>query len=555
MPRSRVRARRPDALRSVLAAGCVVGWLLSPVGEAAAQMVPATGSGPGPESWMTRWSPLTPLGDLPRGMPGAAPGTPGLLLTPAPRASLFWSLGNPAALATEPLDGWSTYRVGGSKSEGEYRRPLDPAREDRLRISAEGWSEAGSRSAAAGRVVLDRVTHGAPALANVAAPYGSSPLVVLDTAHSDLGSTAARLEGALAVELGAFGLGVALGFDALETRTVAAPVPQAIRAAVPGATAGATWKPLGSDRFQVGVHGRWQHSMQRINLYSLAAPTRVYHLAGYGEIPPVNVVSTFYRREMERTSRGAGAGLQARLAGARLIAFAELSDAEEEQSTIEVNDPPLDVWAADQLRFGAVMQRRFLADQLLIHASATQAEVTGRARLHEQDDRVVFTTDESALHLSLDTRLDLDSWSFGARLTGARHSRTAVDSTVSARSEIRSWTTGGSLEGARRLGHGFSAAAGAALNLYRAAGAIPNPLHLGESYNAYVGPELALYGSDATARAGTFTLRWDRPAGGPGVFLHARAASAVPGDEAGLPLARRDARRSGWSITFGAIVR
>lgn len=520
--------------------------------QAATGSTGATGSDPG-AGWLTGWSPLRPISDLPRVIPGTTLALPGLLTTPAPRAGLFWTAGNPAALVAEQGDGWTAFQLETLSADGEYRRPLDPGTEEGTRLSAQGWGAAGTRSAAAGRLVLDRLESASPAHAAVAFPFGSSPLVILDTAASAMGHTAARIEGAGGVAIGPAALGVALGYQAQESRTLAAPVPRQIRVAAPAATLGATLAVPGTNRVHVGVHARWQRARQGIGMYSIAAATRVYQIAGYDEVGAMDLVGTFYNRDIQRESRGAGVALAATIAGARFVVFGEAGSTEEAHTSVQAVDPPSDTWTADGLSFGIAATRTFLSDRLDLHGTVRRASVDGLTRLHEWEDAVIFTAKESRLELALDGRLDLDPWTLGVRVAGTHESRLRTDSMADMPAEIESWTTAGAAEVARTIAGGLSASAGFSLATYKPAGFIPAPEEPAPLFVGFLGPELVFYGTKAMAHATALTLGWDPPTSRAAFYLQARFGSASPSGtrrfQMGPPA---DATRAGWTLGIGA---
>jgi hypothetical protein len=277
----------------------------------------------------------------------------------------------------------------------------------------------------------------------------------------------------------------------------------------------------------------------------------VYELAGYSEAAPMDVTGTFYRRDIEGHSRGLGTGVASRIAGAQVVLYGELADAEERHSSAEVNDPPTDIWTADVVRLGAAAQRRFLDDRLQIFASVTRVQLNGESRLYDVANQVAFTARERSLDLALDARLDLWPWQIGWRASGRHQSRLRVDSLVGAAADVRSWTSVGSVEVARALGSGLSAAVAGAYGAYRTAGSIPNPSQLGTVYRTYAGPELALAATDATALLGTLTLRWEPGARGSGFFMQTSTLAASPSGDFRLPLAPADVNRRGWTVRLG----
>jgi hypothetical protein len=537
-----------------LALGLVLGLALTATVPQAlhAQSASGPGSDPGAD-WLAAWSPLRPVVDLPRLMPGTTLPMPGLLTAPAPRAGLFWTAGNPAALVAEQGDGWNAFQLEALSADGDYRRPLDPGTEEGTRLSAQGWGAAGGRSAAAGRLVLDRLESASPAHAAVAFPFGSSPLVILDTAASAMGHTAARIEGAGGVAIGPAALGVALGFHAQESRTLAAPVPRQIRVAAPAATLGATLAIPGTDHVHVGVHARWQRARQGIGLYSIAAATRIYQVSGYDEVRAMDLVAVFYNRDIQRESRGGGASLAATIAGARFVVYGEAGSTEEAHTSVQAVDPPSDTWTADGLSWGIAATRAFLGDRLDLHGTIRRASLDGITRLHEWEDLVIFTAEESRLDLALDGRLDLDPWTLGLRVAGTHESRLRTDSMAGMPAQLESWTTAGAAEVARAIARGLSAAVGFSVATYKPAGTIPAPEEPGNLFFGYVGPELVFYGTEALAYAAAGTLRWDAPGKRAAFHLQARVGSASPSGSIRLQMGPdTNATRAGWSLGLGA---
>jgi hypothetical protein len=239
------------------------------------------------------------------------------------------------------------------------------------------------------------------------------------------------------------------------------------------------------------------------------------------------------------------------IAGAQVVLYGELADAEARHSSAEANNPPTDTWTADVVRLGAAAQRRFFDDRLQIFGSVTRVQLNGQTQLYDVPDQVAFTARERSLDLALDARVDLRPWQVGVRASGAHQSRLRVDSLVGGAADVRSWTSVGSVELARTLGSGLSAAVAGAYGAYRTAGTIPNPSQLGSVYRTYAGPELALEATDATALLGTFTLRWEFGARGSGFFAQASTLTASPSGDFRLPLAPADVSRRTWTVRLG----
>jgi hypothetical protein len=519
--------------------------------EASAQTPSEAGGDPAP-AWMRAWSPLSPVADLPRVVPGNELRVPGLGLRPPPRSGLFWSAGNPAALAAEIADAWSAYGYETRGEDGAYRRPLDPGEESGWRLAAEGWRGAGVRGAAIGRFVVDRAEQSGPALANSVAPFGSNPFVPFDTSGTALGRTTIRIEGAGGMQLGALGLGAALGFEALETRTEGSPVPRLMRSAAPTAGLGATLA-VPRTGATLGIHGRWQSVASRTNLYAVAATTRLYHLRGYTEPPPQDL-STYYLRESDREARALGAGITGRALGLRMTLFGEIERAREAQTSLAAANPPQDVWDAAGTTFGAAAEGR-LPGGLLLHGTVRRAALEGELRLVQDPDYVAFTAAEKRLELTGELRLPLENWEFALLLSGVHEGRVRTDSLAGFGTEIVSWTTGGGIEALRRLPVGFTLTAALGAAVYRAAGALPMINDPGFVYAGVMGPELSFYGSDALSRTGTLTLGWQPPRGGGTVFLRGRWGDTSPLGETPLPWAPDAAdARSRWGLQLGVVL-
>ncbi|UCG88084.1 MAG: hypothetical protein JSW71_05945, partial [Gemmatimonadota bacterium] len=236
-------------------------------------------------SWMWRWSPIAPLADLRRTLPGRDLPVTSLLSRSAPRVGLFWTAGVPGALPAEASDQRAEFRYVHSDRSGAFRRPLDPGVETHNAGAALAWGSLGGRGAGIGRVTVDRGTLDANAYADILEPYGSDPYSIADTIGDAVGRTAVRLEGAGGWRVGAFGLGLAAGYHQQETRTIASAVPRLYRNANPGLTAGVTVDLLAS-ALQLALVGRWQQEVDQVSMYSVAAPSRVYPFSGYEDPVP-----------------------------------------------------------------------------------------------------------------------------------------------------------------------------------------------------------------------------------------------------------------------------
>jgi hypothetical protein len=502
-------------------------------------------------AWLQAWSPLLWTADLPRILPSAAPSLPDPLLWGLPRTGQFWSAGNPAALRFELDDNFSAYRGIQAQESGGYRRPLDPQRSSDAGLSAVAWRPFGERGAAIGRV---RVAHIGldTARSDYDLAYPGSPYVVMDTAGSSLGRTDASLEGAAGWRAGPLGFGVALGYRAQQTRTEAAPVPRVLSAADPGAALGLVWRL--SPRVRLGVHGRWRAHAERVLLYSVAAPSRVYWLQGYYEARPQDIAGGWYQRRLERDGLSLNLSAAGELAGAGWTAFLERGDQEERQAPLGQNKPKWDTWNTDAWTVGAALRRAPAAARVQLVISGRYTALSGQARRGDLPDTVTFLGDESVLDAAADLRFEATAKiQAQARLTLRYENRTRRDQIAGLRSERQSWTMGLGLAAAWRPAPSFAIAAGAAFATYGAGGAIPDPTSLGVAYRTYVAPELSLDATDARAWAASFSLLWSvLPSGSLWARVQPASLEAVSGTL--LPLLP-SGDRTGWTLETGVIVR
>jgi hypothetical protein len=465
---------------------------------------------------------------------------------------LFWTAGNPGALAFELDDGFSAFRASVDRDDGDYRRPLDPVRSAASALKAVAWQPFGGNGGAIGRVRVSRIGLDG-ALSDYDSPYPGSPYVVMDTAGSDLGRTETSLEGAVGWRVGAFGLGLALGYRAQETRTDAAPVPRVLSAADPGASVGAVWSP--SAAFRIGVHGRWRAHAERVLLYSVAASSRVYWLQGYFEARPQDVASGWYQRRMERDGRALSLSAAGEAVGATWVAFVERGEQEERQHPPGRNDPESDTWTSDAWTVGAAVRRAFPAARAEVVLSGRYTMLSGEARRGDLPDTVTFVSDESVLDAAADFSIEpVDALRLLARVTVRMEDRERADKLARIGSDIQGWNIGFGVAAAFRPVPALALGGGAAFAAYGAGGAIPDPAAIGPAYRAYVGPELALQVTDAGGLAANLSVLWSAlPSGS--LWARVRHASLSSSDSAVRLTDAPEGTRTRWSMEVGVVIR
>jgi len=529
---------------------------LAPAAETAraqATDAPGTLNGDGLPGWVTDWSPLNYLGDLPRELPGRSATFSELLLMPAPRLGVFWTAGNPAGLPFEVGDEHVQFGFGLLNASGDCRRPLDAGEFARRRFSGLGWGELGEWGGVIGRAVVDRTNLKEGAFADVLLPYASNPFIVMDTTGDELGRTAARLEGAGGWRVARLGLGLSLGYEAAETRSIASPVPRLDRSSASGVAGGVTYELLGDGRLRVGVAGRWRRAVERIQIYQAAAQTRLYQLEGYFEPEPLDP-GTRYDRRLEREAWGLDLAVAGRALGGSFAGFARTEQMQEIQfNRLYESDPPHDRWDADGWTVGGAAQRPFLGDRLLVTGWVRYSVLEGESQRWDIDG-VTFRANEKSFKADLEVRVRaLQGWEAAGRLSLVRDYRTRRDVLGRTRSVIHNWQPGAGVEVVRWLGSRFALAAGALLAGYAPSGGIPDPVTLGPVTQEYVAPELALQvtgGRTAKVRLGA---RWQATAG-LAFWAQGEYASLTPTEgTVSIPM-EPTGDRSSWTLDFGALL-
>lgn len=504
---------------------------------------------PGAESrpaWLAVWSPLRPLADLSRIAPGAGFDAMTLPLGIAHRVGLFWTGGNPAGLARELDEGFSTFEVGSFRQSGDYRRPLDPGQKSSMRVGALGWSPLEGSGAGIGRVVVDRSTVEGPAVSNVLSPYSSSPLVVFDTVGAAKSWTAARLEGAGAWALGRLALGLSLGVEVQSSSTEAAPAPVSTRTSLPGAVVGASWTLL-DGALSLGAQARWRRSTHSLSVYSLAAASRVYEISGFVDPVAHDLVSTLIRRRIDGEAIAVGGGAAGRFAGMRWALSGEAQFDEAFRYEGSTATSRKDRWKADGWSMAGALMGTAASTDFQLDVSG--ARVDGAYTIPDMEEEA-FLSEESRWRASLDLRRSWKVWWGGIRVAVDRDHQMSRDRVVGAERDLLTWISSGVVEVGRSLSARLSASVGAGVLAYVPNGTLPEPTALGPVYQRWIGPELSYHGSKSTVVVASGRVSW-APAGDYGLFLIGSFSRLAP--SAGrIPLpGRADGNRQHLSIRFG----
>lgn len=485
-----------------------------------ARLIEAQAAGIGTEaarpSWLETWSPLEPRADLPRRLPQTR-AVPASLLLPPPRVGLFWTAGNPAGLRDDLVDTRSDFALALGRESGTLRRPLDPSRSAVRQASGMGWTPVDSRLALLGRVVLDQERFDPGAHADVVEAYPTSPFVTLDTSTTATRRTRVRLEGAAGLQLGAWGLGLALGYEAREHETIDAGLVRRTRRTLPGATIGLT-RAIGSVRF--GPYARWRNRAETIFLIERAGEGQVVQLEGLRDVQPLDILSLYYRR-IEEDAPSAGWSVAGPLLGGNWTLYAERNWLRERLTRQEADNPAQDTWDAKAWRTGGAYQRE-IGRRTLFTLDARYTTLRGDGGLALDSTGVIFRAAERAVWSSAEVRVlpDTVGWALvvGVQVRWEYRLRDAL--TVPIAAEVTGLSNGVSVEVGRVFSPRVFATATLASASYSANSSFPAHTALGPVYRTYVLPEYDLASRPASPWLGAVGVRWTV---GPATSLWMRA--------------------------------
>ena len=458
------------------------------------------GGSPGNQpSWLVSWSPLQPRADLPRRLPFV--GGAGGLLLPPPRVGLFWTAGNPAALEHELSDTLTDFGISLTHESGNLRRPLDPGATSQRRANAIGWMPLNERVAVLGGVTLDQETLDPGSHADVVGAYPTSPFVTLDTATTATRLTGARLEGAVSTRFGSWGLGMALGYSALERETINAGLVRRSRRTVPGATIGLT-KQVGAIR--VGPYVRWHSRAETVYLIERAGEGLVIQLEGLRDVQPLDILSFYYRR-IEETTPTVGWSL----GSGSWTLYAERSWLRERLTRQEADNPASDAWDADAWSAGGAYQRS-LGPRTLFTLDLRYTKLCGDGDLALDSTGVIFRANESAIVGSAEVRVLPDSTrlavAIGLQVRWEHRLRDAL--TVPIAAEVTGLTNSVTLQLGRQLSSRLFGTAILGTAGYSANSSYPDPNALSPIYRTYELPEYDLASRPAHPWLGAIGFRW-----------------------------------------------
>lgn len=539
---ARARTGGMIAVRAAVCAALITCWLPRVI---AAQVQGANDISDSPRLW--RWSPLQSIADL--GMPlPRLPAMPRLLEWPVLRAGVQGIGVNPAALPDALDSTWAQVVVSSGSVGGTYRRPLDPDKVTARGISLSGWRRIGARTAAIGRVAVERDGLGSGSTSAFVAPYGSSPFVPADTNRPPLDRTIITLEGAEGTSLGGWHVGVAVGHRAQENSSSRSTAAQVGRASSTGVTLGVD-HALGS-RVRVGVYGRGFQSSESVNLAAAPRTVRVYVLNGFINVPPSDftvALPSFLRRE-DRSASALGANVAGTARGASWQAHVERQSLWARQFSAVLNaNPPTDRWQTHGYALGASAQRILRGLQATVSADwqAQQGDAdradTAALRYQADASRMTLTTE-------LRTVPSASRWSFATLLSVGRDAWTANDAAARISADIAAWLPAGSAELARRLNERWSVAVAYGRAQYTPFASVPSPARRGAAYSLLLAPAIEVAAATAHADQAGLTACRSTASGTLSLRLWTSSTSAAQAADVNIPLPRGS--RTTWGVSM-----
>lgn len=500
-------------------------------------------------AWYMDWSPLRMPADLPRARPGAPAGA-AAAFAPATRIGLFWSGGNAGALPLDADSSHARFDAATVSETGAYRRPLESSGAANHAVGGVGWRGLGERSMVIGGVVAGRQLLDAGAAALFIDPFSSSPHVPADTSSPAMERQYARLEGATGTRIGGWGVGIAAGYQIIESGGRDTPIPRIARLAEPGLALGIV-RSIG--RFQLGAHGRWRATAETIQIVPMTAETHVFPFRGFADPGPISLLpgTGVYYRRMDREALALGVGVGGEVAGVRWVAYGERTELDEEQTSDRRVDPRLDRWSATGTVFGAAAQTR--RGDLLLTLRLRSASLTGEAWGHDLDE-AVFVGDETVRTAVLEAaHPGPGPWDIALTASLAHEDRHRRDHLILVQSEIETLGPGLSAELARPIAERGAVAIRYGVHRYTARAALTMPQEAGPMFRELIWPEVAMLASPAGSHAVGLVLSWTTTRD-VRLVSHLAWATAAPARPPIQLSGSPEGRRSVLRLSLGAIL-
>lgn len=503
-----------------------------------------------PVAWLGAWSPLRPIGEVARGELRAPLGL-GLIESPSPVAGAFVLAGAPGALARDlqpRMRGdsarFGTLRLQRARESGAFHRPFDMAESAAWQVSGGGWAPVGQRGVAIGRFTVDDERNATSTYSERISAGWSSPFIATDSVRPPLQRTRARLEGALGLRLGEFGVGLSAALDSREHNSIDFPLRRSGRWAMPAAMLGV--ERVFPGRVRVGGYYRWSEPSETHVLNPSPLVTVIYPLQGYDEPPGIAVGGSPYYVRYDRRATAVGGTIELSAFGGHMVLTHEQSRrADDQYVQFSVRVRPTDAWRMSGSETRAQIARDFAGGpRIMIVASDVQFGGEGR---RSDLAGLAIQGDEAQQAVELDIRQRWTKWRAGVAGGAIRRAFSRQDFVAELRAQHTVQTPFVSTEVARLFG-GSAVAIGTSWASRVPAGTVPNATERGPNYRRFLAPELAYETADASAWA--VSLSWQQRLANRHWLLslrHERASSQGVVVERLQPGGQRER----WSATVG----
>ncbi len=479
-------------------------------------------------------------------------GTTQILALPEAPWGMFWTAGNPAGLAREADEKWSSMTVGFRESEGSYRRLSDPGRWRGSGAEGLGWRPLGT-GGVFGRISVTSADLSETAPANLIIPSGTSPHQLYDETGSRLKGTSARLEGIGGWTVWGLDAGLGLMYEAHSAATVETQIPRQFRSAGPEATVGIAFAP-GDRGVRLGIHLRHALRVQTTVLHTVAGPSVEYEVAGLSEPREVIARGTYRRRVTDSNTTLALSGT-GKIGSVGWVASGRYHwRSEVLWYELRVAEPQRDHWNSSGWESELSIRVPLMHGRLLLTTDAGVGQFSGLAdRLDRHpDDQVTDSRTHGWIHADL--RLTaIPSWTIVARAGVGRASWELQDPLVFTGTHIRAWTPQVGITVVRKLDDHLSVELGVAGARYSPSGAVPEPSALGPHFREWIAPDLALAGNPGRYGSASVTVGWETADRGRYFFgLDIASASGSQGPLGGL--APLPGERASLTVRMGVVL-
>ncbi len=493
--------------------------------------------------WHWRWSPLQTIGGL--GIPAAGePRLPRVLDLPTPVVGLSWSARNPAGLTDDVGEPLAQMRLASYGTSGTYRSAIAPSRESVHGIEYGGWRPLGTRTAVIGRVAVARGNQGDGNQGIYVLPDESSPFVPTDTNAPPTSQTTVTLDGAQGIRMGAWRIGVALGYAGTSDNARESRIALIRRGGAGGASVGIA---RGLSRGLVlGVTARGLTRNETANAFANPGGVRINPLNGYLNVNPLDF--TLQGAPYFQRADRAGTALGLNAAGAQWSAWVNRERVRERHVNAVANNTPVQRWSTEGWEGGAAARVLLSGVRTSVLATArTQRGTTRRAGSTSRQFEV--EAHRYALDADARWRPDGSAWEVAAAGRGVHQKWKTDDRGARTSADVSAWSPAGSLEVARSVRTRWSWSAGLGMATYTPSATIPPTTARADSWLEVLAPIFEM--SAAPARSTGFHVGLRHVTGGRTAFLRVGGSTLVATERATNAFLLPKGSRVRWSLSGG----